>query len=508
VSTLTVHRVAAGAMAERAVAVVTDRIEAGAAPADVAVLARVNATLLPVQVALGEAGVPRTCPLDATVLSRTGIRAALAYLRLGLDPERLRREDIRETVNRPSRKLSTAVKPLLQRRPTFTLQSLHDAAGLLDGRAGDRLEEYCEDLGTLTDAITAGADTRACLELIRDVIGLGEAMDVLDSSTTRPEGSSHGDDLDALLQLADMHPDPVTFREWLVASLQDDGDPHGVQLSTVHRVKGMEWDHVVVFGANAGLFPHRLSDDVEEERRVFHVALTRCRRSVAVVANAAAVSAFVDELTTPAVGLARTPGSAPAVERTDGGAAATWPDRREPSVQPDGTVLAQPGLEVELTGGITARVVTAAGADGVRLVDERGVRFEVPWDHWVVVGSERRRLARVAASRPTAGAYAGARGPSGGGGGLFGGAGPSSDHPSGSDDPEVQRLFEALREWRNATAAADGMPAYVVFSNDTLREIALRRPTSERELARVNGVGPTKLERYADDVLSIVAAQP
>jgi superfamily II DNA helicase RecQ len=47
-----------------------------------------------------------------------------------------------------------------------------------------------------------------------------------------------------------------------------------------------------------------------------------------------------------------------------------------------------------------------------------------------------------------------------------------------------------------------------VFSNDTLREIALRRPTSERELARVNGVGPTKLERYADDVLSIVDAQP
>ncbi|MFP5252186.1 MAG: HRDC domain-containing protein [Actinomycetes bacterium] len=502
-SALTVHRVAAGAMAERAVAVVTDRIEAGAAPADVAVLARVNATLLPVQVALGEAGVPRTCPLDASVLGRTGIRAALAYLRLGLDPDRLRREDIRETVNRPSRKLSTAVKPLLQRRPTFTLQSLTDAAGLLDGRAGDRLEEYCEDLGTLTDAITAGADTRACLELIRDVIGLGEAMDVLDSSTTRPEGSSHGDDLDALLQLADMHPDPVTFREWLVASLQDDGDPEGVQLSTVHRVKGMEWDHVVVFGANSGLFPHRLSDDVEEERRVFHVALTRCRRSVAVVANAAAVSAFVDELTTPA--------HATTADRRDDGTPPAWPERIEPTLQPDGSVVAQPGLEVVLTGGIVARVVTATGAGGVRLVDEAGVRYEVAWDTEVGVAVdgaadrvEGRRLAQVAARAPAGvgaavGAWSGARGAGGGGGGLFGDGGDGLP-------PEAQPLFEALREWRNTVASSEGLPAYVVFSNDTLREIAVRRPTSPRELSKVKGVGPTKLERYADDVLAIVDA--
>ena len=69
-----------------------------------------------------------------------------------------------------------------------------------------------------------------------------------------------------------------------------------VLLSTVHRIKGQEWGHVVVFGASRGLFPHRLSDDEEGERRVFHVALTRARTQVAVLADAAAPSVFIAEL--------------------------------------------------------------------------------------------------------------------------------------------------------------------------------------------------------------------
>ena len=67
-------------------------------------------------------------------------------------------------------------------------------------------------------------------------------------------------------------------------------------LSTVHRIKGKEWGNVIVFGATEGLFPHRLSDDEEGERRVFHVALTRARNRVAVLADADAPSAFLGEL--------------------------------------------------------------------------------------------------------------------------------------------------------------------------------------------------------------------
>ena len=73
---------------------------------------------------------------------------------------------------------------------------------------------------------------------------------------------------------------------------------------------------------------------------------------------------------------------------------------------------------------------------------------------------------------------------------------------SGPADP----LFDALREARRALAAAAGVPPYIIFHDSTLREIAAARPSSLGELARVNGVGRAKLERYGDAVLAAVAS--
>ena len=63
-------------------------------------------------------------------------------------------------------------------------------------------------------------------------------------------------------------------------------------------------------------------------------------------------------------------------------------------------------------------------------------------------------------------------------------------------------IFAALKEWRRERARADAVPAYVVFHNSTLVEIAGRKPQSLGDLALVPGVGPANLERYGDDVLS------
>jgi ATP-dependent DNA helicase RecQ len=70
-----------------------------------------------------------------------------------------------------------------------------------------------------------------------------------------------------------------------------------------------------------------------------------------------------------------------------------------------------------------------------------------------------------------------------------------------------RKLFTALRAWRAEVSKTDGVPAYVVFHDATLLEIAGLRPTSLTELAAVNGVGQTKLERYGAAVLEIVATQ-
>jgi ATP-dependent DNA helicase RecQ len=67
-------------------------------------------------------------------------------------------------------------------------------------------------------------------------------------------------------------------------------------------------------------------------------------------------------------------------------------------------------------------------------------------------------------------------------------------------------LFDRLKEWRRSRASTDGVPAYVVFHDATLAEIAQRKPRDWADLAGVPGVGPAKLDRYADEVLAIVAS--
>jgi ATP-dependent DNA helicase RecQ len=74
------------------------------------------------------------------------------------------------------------------------------------------------------------------------------------------------------------------------------------------------------------------------------------------------------------------------------------------------------------------------------------------------------------------------------------------DLPSGALD-----LFEALRAWRAGVAREQGVPAYVVFSDATLRGVAATRPSTPEELSEVNGIGAAKLEAYGAAVLRVVA---
>ena len=66
-------------------------------------------------------------------------------------------------------------------------------------------------------------------------------------------------------------------------------------------------------------------------------------------------------------------------------------------------------------------------------------------------------------------------------------------------------LLDALKRWRRERAKTDGVPAYVVFHDSTLGTIADRRPRTLLELRSISGVGPAKLERYATEVLAVVA---
>jgi DNA helicase-2/ATP-dependent DNA helicase PcrA len=398
---LQVERRAGEDMAPYAADLLEEWFTAGIQPDQIAVLCRVNAGLLAAQVLAHDRGLPVTAAVGENFLRRTGVRSALAYLRIAsavADRGQLRGGDLAEVVRRPNRRITAKVVDTIRNR-RWTLASLRAHGNTLNSADTDRIQEFADDLDGLANQI-ASDDAAAVLRAVRDDVGLGTAMSTLDNSG-RGRDASHLDDLTALIAIASVHPDPATFEGWLREHLQgvtvsdDPRAPGQVTLATVHRVKGLEWDRVVVLGAHDGLMPHRLTDDLEEERRVFHVALTRCRAQVVLLADEAAETPFVDDLT------------------------------RAP----------QP-------------VDTAAES-------------------------------RLERSRRTA---------------------PSGSFTAPSSDP----TDEALRAWRLERSRADGVPAYVVLSNATVAEIARAQPHNERELSRISGIGPTKLERYGEDILNIV----
>ncbi len=188
-------------------------------------------------------------------------------------------------------------------------------------------------------------------------------------------------DLTRLVRLADEFGGDV---DGFVESLHErfgESAGRGVHLLTLHRAKGLEWEAVLLPHVEEGELPIRRGD-VDEERRLFYVGLTRAKQHLLI----------------------------------------TWEGR--PS----------------------------------RYLDELGVRAAAPLR-------------------------------------------PKREKPVIEQTPTVQ----ALKEWRLARARADEVPAYVVFNDRTLAELAAQTPRTIAELAAIPGIGPAKLERYGPELLARIA---
>ncbi len=312
----------AGGPATSAADRVRDLLADGAVPGDVAVLARVNASLAPVQVLLRNHGIPVDGGVSQRFLRRGAVRAALAWMTLSSAPAgNLPGAVLREAARRPRRGMSASLLDLVSRKGS--VEELGGLSDWLEDKGSDREAGKVRDLSddlTRVRRVGGRATSAEVLAVLRSQIGDGG----LDASATALDrwshgvGSAHGDDLDALTELAELESDPGLFPGWLSEQLSAPADAGGVTLASIHSVKGREWPHVVVHHATAGLLPHRLSEDVEEERRIFHVALTRCRSSVSIIAGSPP-SPFLAELDAPGVpaaGPATATGSPPARTRS------------------------------------------------------------------------------------------------------------------------------------------------------------------------------------------------
>jgi DNA helicase-2/ATP-dependent DNA helicase PcrA len=278
------------------VAAVREALSAGRAPGEIAVLTRVNALLAPVQVSLRFEGVPVNGGVGEHFADQTSIRAALAWLRLTLPASTWVAGDLSEALRRPSRPLHPRVGEWVSEQRSIA-DLLRLATRLTSERDAERVEAFAADIGRLQALVAARGTTADFFAALRDSIGLDSAVATLDSGRRGMNRAAQNDDLTALGQIATLHPDPATFESWLRKWLREPSDGDGVVLATVHRVKGLEWPSVIIHHADGDQFPHRLADDGEEERRLFHVALTRAIDDVLVVIGEHP-SPFVAELIT------------------------------------------------------------------------------------------------------------------------------------------------------------------------------------------------------------------
>jgi hypothetical protein len=488
---LVVRSVTSDDMGPAAVEAVRQWAADGVPYSDIAVLTRVNSSLLPAQLLLDQAGIPFRAAVGPWILERAGTAAALAYLRIAADPIRITRADLRATVRRPSRKVSPKAIDMLARDAVTSVRSIRGLAAWLADKDvfvkdADRVDAYAADLEALAQAMgKPGTTTADLLRFIRDTIGLGEAMDTLDASKGALDRSSNGDDLAALLQVAPLHPDGATFETWLQHALADGrsrrssgdgedgtGDP-GVHLATVHRVKGREWSRVVVFGADAGLFPHRLSADVEEERRIFHVAITRAKAQAVVLVDAAGPSPFAEELHRPAPPrpAADLDGPNP-LRRVTMPAAPAAPTRagrttakgKAKATNGEPGFAATHGAGITLAGGLRATIKEIRR--GEVLAETATGSTVVSFGSAIRAGGENVRLV--------------------------------------APPERVAAGIAALKAWRTAMAKQEGKPPYVYLSDAHIIDIAEREPDTLDRLARCKGIGPGKLEAYGETILALL----
>jgi DNA helicase-2/ATP-dependent DNA helicase PcrA len=265
-------------------------------------------------------------------------------------------------------------------------------------------------------------------------------------------------DLARFVHLAEEFDDSTRTAADFVADIElrfgGGGQGRGVNLLTMHRAKGLEFDAVFLPRVEEGEIPFRRSKSaaaVAEERRLFYVGITRAKTHLAITwvnDGRRKPSTFVKELQGDKV--ARTGTS---------GITARMPEQE--------VIAAEIGLEVSLNGGFNGRIVEVDDNEATIEIEggaQLGVAFGEP------VTSGRKTL------------------------------------PLGPPASSSDRFMDELKRWRLERAKTDEVPAYVVFHDTTLRAIADLRPRDLDELAGISGIGPAKLEKYGAEVLAVLDA--
>jgi ATP-dependent DNA helicase RecQ len=161
------------------------------------------------------------------------------------------------------------------------------------------------------------------------------------------------------------------------------------------------------------------------------------------------------------------------------------------------------GIGVELNESQWRGVVRQLLAQGLLAVRGEYQTLAITEASGEVLRGQRAVTLRQDAPSPKAARLRGTGGTAGGASGAGGTAG-APKLAAADLTPEQEAVFEQLRAWRGATAKEQGVPAYVVFHDATLRAIAVTAPGTLAELAAINGVGESKLAKYGEGILGVL----
>lgn len=268
-------------------AVAREITSSGRAPGEIAILYRTNAQSRPFEEELVRRRIPYVVVGGMKFYERAEVKDVLAYLRLAARPE----DDLafRRVVNVPARGIGAATLDRLAAAARETDKSWWEASADLPGvtdRARTALAKFREVVLDLHEKAAAWTPS-ALLDHLLAVTGYGD----LYAGSEDREDVARRENIEELLSSAReferRNAEGATIAEYLdTVALATDADAAAasggaVTLSTLHAAKGLEFDAVFVVGLEEGYLPHGQSaedeDELEEERRLLYVGMTRAR---------------------------------------------------------------------------------------------------------------------------------------------------------------------------------------------------------------------------------------
>ena len=263
---------------------------------DFAVLYRTNAQSRSIEDALRKRNIPYRIYGGLSFYQRKEIKDVIAYLRLVLNPAD--EEALKRVINYPVRGIGqTTIDRLVVAANNYKmtifeiLKNLHT----IDISINNGTKNKLRDFTILIESYQVMNQTANAFDLSEYVIKTSGLLRELNKDGT-PEGAVRLENVEALLngvksfteeqiELADAGDSLAEFLEDVALATDldgDKGDPNHVALMSIHMAKGLEFNHVFVVGLEEDLFPSAMSmntrSELEEERRLFYVALTRAEK--------------------------------------------------------------------------------------------------------------------------------------------------------------------------------------------------------------------------------------